>query len=209
MTLSTDKVRVAPNASDFARVKAQRTGFDEPFRLLFVGRLNRQKNVPLLLESLRYFIDTYSLPVRLNIVGDGEEMGMVRQMIADFGLAGQVSLPGYVTGPDLERVYENADAFVLTSTTEGFGQVLLEAMAKGLPVIASDIRCVRTVVADGSSGLLVSRTKKDVAAAIYHLIRDDGLYVKLSAGALATSKNYNWEATLQRYTAVYDEVAAR
>ena len=165
-----------------------------------------QKNIPLLLESLRLFINTYSLPIHLNLVGDGEDMPRVKQTITDLSLQEHVDLKGYVTGKELESLYEQADAFVMTSTHESFPQVLLEAMAKGLPIVASNIHGVRTVVEHGTTGLLVDVKKTAFAAAFHRLITENRLYQKLSRGSLEAAAKYDWDMTIEKYTGVYDEL---
>jgi glycosyltransferase involved in cell wall biosynthesis len=204
-----DRIRVIPNATSFAHATGPRQGFHEPFRLLFAGRLAMQKNVPFLLESLRCFVDAYALPVHLDLVGDGEDMPRVQKTISELRLQEYVTLRGYVTGPDLEKLYEQADAFVLTSTREAFGQVMLEAMTKGLPVVASNIRCVRTIVEDGTSGLLVDLEAEGFARAFYRLIAEDGLYQKLSCGSLRGAARYSMDETINSYISVYDEASGR
>jgi glycosyltransferase involved in cell wall biosynthesis len=203
------QVRVIPDATNFAPANSARTRPHDPFRLLFVGRVDMQKNVPLLLRSLRYFLDSYSLPAHLDLVGDGEDMPAVRKLVSELSLRDYVSLRGFVTGDKLEELYEASDALVLTSTHETFGQVTLEAMTKGTPVIASNIRCVRQVVPDGTAGLLVDQDERSFAAAMHRLVTEEGLYEKLSLGALENSKHYSMAATVNAYAAAYDEASHR
>lgn len=200
------RIRVIANGTDFKILPAPRAGFHDPFRLLFVGRVVVQKNVPLLLESLRHFIDAYSLPIHLDLVGDGEDMPRVEHMIAKLSLQEYVSPKGYVTGKQIESLYEQADAFVMTSTHESFGQVLLEAMAKGLPIVASNIRGVRTVVEDGSAGLLVELEETAFADAFHRIMTEDGLYQKLSRASLEGAARYSWDTTIKKYISIYDEL---
>ncbi|HUC58496.1 MAG TPA: glycosyltransferase family 4 protein, partial [Streptosporangiaceae bacterium] len=197
------RVRVIPNASEFTRAKSPRLSPHDPFRLLFVGRVDAQKNVPLLLRSLRRFIDVYGLPVHLDLAGDGEEMRDAKELIASLSLASYVTLLGFVTGEKLEALYESADALVLTSTREAFGTVTLEAMTKGTPVVASNIRCVRTIVLDGTTGLLAELDEDSFAAAFYRLMTEEGLYGKLSAGALENASRYDQATTIDSYIAAY------
>lgn len=200
------RIRIIPNGTDFTVLSSPRYGYKDPFRLLFAGRVVMQKNVALLLESLRHFINTYSLPIQLDFVGDGEDMPRVKNMIAKLSLQEYVSLKGYVTGKELESLYEQADAFVMTSTHESFPQVLLEAKAKGLPIIASNIHGVRTVVGDGTTGLLVDLEKKAFADAFQRLMTEDGLYQKLSRGSLEDAAKYSWDTTIGKYIDVYNEL---
>jgi glycosyltransferase involved in cell wall biosynthesis len=201
-----ERIRVIPNATTLAPAESHRTAPHDPLRLLFAGRVDMQKNVPLLLRSLRRFLDTYSLPVHLDIAGDGEDMPQVRRLISELSLREHVDLKGFVHGQEFEQLYESVDALVLTSTRETFGQVILEAMVKGVPVIASNIRCVRTIVADGTSGLLADLDEHSFASAIYRLVAEDGLYEKLSRGALECAGSYSMAATMDAYIAAYAEI---
>jgi len=200
------RIRVIPNATNFTPATSPRSRPREPFRLLFVGRVDMQKNVPLLLRSLRRFIDTYSLPVHLDLAGDGEDMPSVLRLMSDLSLEPYISLMGFVTGAELEALYEQADALVLTSAREAFGTVLLEAMTKGVPVVASNIKCVRTIVADGTTGLLAELDEHSFASSIHRLITEDGLYEKLSRGSLESAKDYSMTATINSYMAAYREL---
>jgi glycosyltransferase involved in cell wall biosynthesis len=202
------RVRVIPNATKLAPAQSPRTAAHDPFRLLFVGRVELQKNVPLLLRSLRLLLDRSPQAVHLDIAGDGEEMPVVRRMIEELSLQEHVSLKGYVTGSELESLYDEADALVLTSTSETFGQVVLEAMTRGLPVVASNIRCVRTIVIDGTAGLLADLDEESFASALLQLMSDEGIYAKLSLGALECAGHYSMAATGTSYATTYDEVAA-
>lgn len=200
------RIRRIPNGTDFAPLASPRHSFGDPFRLLSVGRVAMQKNIPLLIESLRHFIDHYPFAVKLDLVGDGEDMERVRKLVSDLALHQHVSFRGYVSGANLERLYEEADALVLSSSHETFPQVILEAMAKGLPVVAGNIHNIRTVVADGTTGLLVDLTKEELADAFHRLITETGLHEKLSAGSLEQAKSYSWDATIEAYAAVYDDL---
>ncbi len=204
--VAAQRIRVIPNATSFAPITAPRRAGHDPLRLLFAGRVAIQKNLPLLLRSLRHYVGTYGPAVHLDLVGDGEDMPLIRKMIDDLSLTSLVTLHGYVTGPDLERAYERADAFVMTSTNESFPQVLLEAMAKGLPVVAGDIQGVRTVVDDGVTGLLVDLTPDSFADAFHRLVTERALYADLSAGALKKADQYSWDATIDGYQAAYAEL---
>lgn len=204
--IARERIRVIPNASTLTPAQSHKTAPHEPFRLLFAGRVAMQKNVPLLLRSLRHFLDTYALPVHLHIAGDGDDMPQVRQLISELSLREHVDLLGFVRGKEFEELYESVDALVLTSSRETFGQVMLEAMTKGVPVVASNIPCVRTIVADGTNGLLADLDEQSFAGAIYRLVAEDGLYEKLSHGALDSAMSYSMAATMDSYVAAYDEV---
>ena len=98
-------------------------------------------------------MDHEQLDLQLEIVGDGPARDAVARHIEDRGLGSRVHLMGRRGGEDLVEAYDRADIFVMTSLSESFGTVLVEAMARGVPVIAPDISGVRDVVIDGEAGL--------------------------------------------------------
>lgn len=120
-----------------------------------VGRLEPVKNLPLLLEAFAQVAEP--LDARLLIAGSGSEEGRLRAQIGALGLAERVQLLGYVVSP--RPFLRAADAFVLASDEEGFGQVLSEAMREGLPVISTDAAGggARFVLDAGRAGMLVPR----------------------------------------------------
>lgn len=126
---------------------------------LFVGRLSKThyfKGVELLLRAFKKVIHT-DLDSELWIVGDGEERQRYEKMSTTLGLQGRVKFLGAVSDEELPSIYRNASVMVLpsTDTSETFGLVLLEAMASGVPVIASRLPGVDELVRDGQVGVLV------------------------------------------------------
>jgi len=128
--------------------------------LLAAGRLHHQKGFDLLLEAFADVSGKYP-GWELRIVGEGEERERLEQEAASLGLGGRVFLPGVTR--DMAGEYARADAFVLSSRFEGFPNVLAEAMAYGLPVVAADCPgAVSDMIRDGVDGLLA--VSGDVAA---------------------------------------------
>ncbi len=103
-------------------------------RIMTVGRLKRVKNHALLIRAFAKVSEIQ--PARLMIVGDGELRDELEALIAELGLGGKVVLPGFVNDPT--PLYRSADLFVLSSNYEGFGNVIVEAMACGVPVVSTD-----------------------------------------------------------------------
>ncbi|MCP5080598.1 MAG: glycosyltransferase family 4 protein [Alphaproteobacteria bacterium] len=130
-------------------------------RLLFVGRLAAVKGVPLLLEALRQ-IKTDQPEVHLTLIGDGPERMGLEKEAARLGLSDTVTFAGYQSQDDVAAALSSSDIFVLPSFAEGVPVVLMEAMATGLPVIATAVGGVGELVRDGESGLILP--PGDVAA---------------------------------------------
>lgn len=120
--------------------------------LLAVGRLTAQKGFPTLLRALARVREERAC--RLIILGEGRERRMLRALASDLGLSEHVSLPGFTDNP--YAYMARADQFVLSSAWEGFGNALVEALAVGTPVVATDCRFgPREILADGAYGPLV------------------------------------------------------
>jgi glycosyltransferase involved in cell wall biosynthesis len=121
----------------------------EPPHFVFVGRLNPQK-CPLFLIDL--LASAKDLPWDLTLVGDGMLMPDVHAKIAEHGLGERIRLPGWVSGPEVQRILHQADVLLLPSSAEGLPVAALEALKHGLAVFASDIPGVHDVVEDGVNG---------------------------------------------------------
>lgn len=182
------------------------SGKSERRRLLFVGRLTVQKNIPLMLEAIAVYVRKYGNDVSLTIVGEGEIRSAVQSQIDRLGLGDIVVLHGSLHGEALQSVYEDSDLLLLTSTNESFGLVFIEAMTKGLPIVSVNIPAVRNVVINGVNGLLAESTPEDVAAAVHTLLVDNALYSAVSGSNLAKSRNYDWKVIAENLATIYDAV---
>lgn len=125
----------------------------EPPVILGVGRLNQQKDFPTLIRAFAEI--RRQQPARLMILGEGEERGNLETLIQKLGIAEDVSLPGFVDNPYIYMA--QATVLVLSSAWEGFGNVLVEAMAAGTPVISTNCESgPREILMNGKYGKLVS-----------------------------------------------------
>ena len=201
------RITVVANASDHEISGRPRGACGRPRRLLFVGRMSVQKNIPLLLEAVAACRASYGHDLRLSIVGDGELRPAVEAQIGRLGLGGITELCGRLHGAELEARYRDADLLLLTSTHESFGLVLVEAMTKGLPIVGVNIPAVRDVVTSGVHGLLAEPTPAAVAAAVHRLLTDPVLYRAVSASNLARARQYRWPGTVEQLSAVYERAA--
>lgn len=177
-----------------------------PIRLLFVGRFADQKNIPLLIQSFKLVIERNHQDIELHIVGDGEEKNKIIALIKSENLVKKVILHGELRGKKLYKTYSNSDIFILTSKYESFGLVLIEAMASGLPIIASNIPAVGNIIENGKTGLLVKTTPEDFAEAIEKLLNNPKLREKLSENVLEDVKKYEWNKSVQKFERIYSEV---
>ena len=123
--------------------------------VIAVARLVPLKNLQLLLEATAIVRDR--LPdVHLLIVGDGPEAGMLKHRAAGLDLSDRVTFAGQVAHGDMPMFYRSADVFALSSEFDNSPNAVLEAMACGLPVVATDVGGVRQFVTDGDGGIVVA-----------------------------------------------------
>lgn len=136
-----DKIRMIPRGIDIeAFHPSRRNGFlkkrygiEETIRLLYVGRVSKEKNLPVLAAAFRKLAQTEP-DAHLVVVGDGPYLKEMKSVMADL----PCTFTGYLEGEELSVAYASSDLFVFPSTTDTFGNVVLEAQASGLPVIVTD-----------------------------------------------------------------------
>ena len=204
--------RVVPNGVDLARfqgVESLPQFRDGKINLLFVGRLEKRKGLGTLLRA--YLELKNRIPeMRLIVVGDGRMRGGYERYIEAHDIP-DIVLAGYVSPRDLPRYHASADVFVAPNTgKESFGIVLLEAMAAGLPVVATDIPGFSQVVNPGEQGILVRKDDPvSMASALHLLAADAGLRARLGAAGRASAAEYSWERVADQVVEVYDGALRR
>ncbi|MGQ0732032.1 MAG: glycosyltransferase [Acidobacteriota bacterium] len=171
--------------------------------IVTAGRLAEAKNLPLLVDSLKALAHTTAF--RAWILGQGELEADVRQRLADARLTDRVRLLGFQDNP--WKFMTRADVFVLTSHYEGFGNVLVEAMACGLPVVATASSGTREIVEHETTGLLVEdHAPAQVAAALERLLADRAHRARLAAAARARARAFSVSAIAARFGHALDGV---
>jgi phosphatidyl-myo-inositol alpha-mannosyltransferase len=201
--------RIVPNGVDVDRFASA-----EPFpelvdperpALLFVGRLERRKGLePLVRAFTRLKTDRPEL--RLLVVGDGPERDRCQALLPG-RLRSDVSFLGRVDADDLPRFYASADIYVAPALGgESFGIVLLEAMAAGCPLVASDIPGYRSVATDGRQGRLVPPGDPvALAGAIGVLLDNEALRRAMAAEGRRTVGDYDWARVAARVADTYED----
>lgn len=143
---------------------------NQTYRILSIGRLNKQKNHILLLKAFRYLLEKFSINAKLTIIGEGEERIHLEQYIDQHHLKDKVDLPGF---HDPTTFLQKSDLFVLSSEYEGFGNVLVEALSAGIQVVSTDCPSgPAEILASGEYGQLVpTQNEIALANAIYNAFR--------------------------------------
>jgi glycosyltransferase involved in cell wall biosynthesis len=178
--------------------------------LIYVGRYTEVKRIPLLIRAYVRARGRFKSRAPLVILGGhpGEYEGEHPQTVIDTTGAQDVFLPGWRSHDDLALGLNASDVVVLPSVHEQFGQVLVEGMACGLPVIAVNNHGPATIVDDGETGLLVPPDDEDAMAdALVRIVNDDDARRRMGETAYARSRErYSWPALAEKVARVYDDV---
>lgn len=202
------RVEVIPNGVDTdAFFPAQRRA-DGGFELLFVGRLTEQKRLGLVMEAFESLRESTrgNEGLHLSVVGDGPLREPLQRAAARLGIADRVTWHGWVSRDRLSEVYRSADCFVQASNIEGMSNTVLEAMASGLPVIASDGPGNRDVVNDRVNGMLFPvDDRAALLAAMRTLHGDEELRRELGAASRRMAlERHSWSASARAYLDLLD-----
>lgn len=175
--------------------------------ILSVGRLSAEKGHATLIAAYRLLRRRLDSPdLRLVLVGDGGEADNLRAASEDLG--DRVLFTGHVADP--WPYYCTADVFALPSYSEGSPLALFEAMAAGLPIIASNVGGIPETLTDGTSALLVTAgAVDDLACALERILRDADLANLLAGGARAAALKFSPEEYTRRRLAIYESVMSR
>ncbi len=187
---------VIPNAIDATAFKRSVIPSASPaeYPVGFIGRLDPVKRVKDLVEA----VGLMGPKVRLHVFGDGPERARIERQIARTGTH-TVELHGAIQQP--HEALAKLGLLILPSESEGFGLVLIEAMAAGVPVVATNAPGIRDVVQHEHNGLLVPVGQpKAIAAAVERVINDAALRARLVENGLATVREcYTWDVVLPQY----------
>ncbi len=181
----------------FDPAKADRDAYPGEIKVLYAGRLTREKGVGLLAES---FLRARRSDPRLHLLlaGGGPEEGELRDR-----LGAHATFLGWLGGEELACAYASADAFLFCSSTDTYGQVILEAGASGLPVVAVAEGGPAALVENRSTGLLCRPDPDHLAGALLQLASSPLLRQRLGASAAQAARDRSWERALGQLAAGY------
>ena len=204
--------RIIPNG-----VNLERFATAEPFEelrdgtlnILFVGRFEERKGLIHLLKAY-HRLRKRKVDARLLVVGAGPKEREYRRYVGLRGIR-DVEFLGRVSDEDKVRYFASADIYCAPNTgQESFGIVLLEAMAAGVPIVASDIHGFKKVVERNVQGILVEpRNPRALAAALYALARDPDLRHELGEAGRARAPEFSWDRVTERIVDFYYETRER
>ncbi|BAN04104.1 glycosyltransferase [Ilumatobacter coccineus] len=184
--------------------------------LLFVGRIQPLKGPDVAIRALWRLHQAGRSTARLLIVGgasghEGDlETERAHSLVDELGLHEHVEFISPQPHHILSTYYRAADVVIVPSRSESFGLVALEAMACGIPVVASAVGGLQSLVDDGVTGRLIDgRNPLDFAAAIGEILNDDEVRISMGKAAVEKASTYTWAAAAARLAALYDDIASR
>lgn len=164
--------------------------------LLFLSRLNPKKGLDILVRAFALVVEKMA-SVRLAIVGSSdppEYVRLVENWIREYKVSDYVVMPGLLTGHERLAAFADADVFVFPSEAESFGFAMFEAMASGIPVVASSTLDYAAEVQGYDAGLVVRRDPQEFANAIVRLLGDADLRQRMGKNGLQLARAYSWES---------------
>jgi glycosyltransferase involved in cell wall biosynthesis len=205
--VAADKIHVFRNGVDLAffmpgdRLQAQTNLKLSGPTLLLVGNLVELKGHHLVIEAMKELPD-----YQLLIAGDGVEMQPLKKLANDLVVAERVTFLGAISHQALVEVYNAADILVLASSREGWPNVLLEAMACGTPVIATQVSGTPEIVTSANAGVLIEERS---AQAIVTAVRAMQKHMPLRQDTRLYAENYSWDATVQGIAGLFKAIVGR
>jgi N-acetyl-alpha-D-glucosaminyl L-malate synthase BshA len=205
---------VLPNGIDLKKFEGfSKQGMRDNFKIgsdekiiTFVGSFKLVKGVKYLIEAFAIIFKRNS-EVKLLLIGDGPERKNLKNMVETHNLTLSVDFMGNVANQKIPEYLSISDIFVLPSLSEGFPSVILEAMASGLPIIATRVGGLPEIIKEGENGFLVDpKNSNQIADKAVLFLENSRLREKISGNNKEKSKEYNWENIIEKLVKVYLEV---
>lgn len=198
--------KIIPNGVNTDYFRPHKKG-DDVFRILYVGRLHRVKNIDLLMRSYaRLLKNNTEIKSELLIVGDGPEQKRLFQLAEDLTLESSVKFLGYRRKEELINYYSQASILVLLSENEGMSNTILEAMACGLPVITTPTGGSMSLV--NGNGVIVKKDVQFIADKFRELINSPGKLQEMGENSRKMAKNMSWSRVAAEYFNIYKTLCA-
>jgi len=196
------EITVIPNGVDVDRLLPADIRVQEPPRIVFAGRLMVQKNP---VQIVRTLAELQDLSWECVMLGDGPLMADVRQVIQEHGLQERFSLPGWVTPEDVLDQFDKSDILFMPSLSEGLPVVGVQALAKGLALVVSDIGGFVDLVDDGENGYLVDASEPMLyARRLRSLLENPEMLRAYMENSLAKSAQFDLKTVVSQYIQLFE-----
>ena len=203
--INPSKCVVIPNAVDLGYFKIERKYSSKPHKIIFIGRLISAKGPMILIESAKQVIN--KIPnTKFFFVGDGPLLNNLEEYSTKNNFSKNISFMGKIN--DIRTIMKETDIYVRPSLTDGMPYGILEAMATGLPVIATNIAGTPDIISHGKTGYLIKpNDSRELANAIIELLTNPRYLENLAKNGLKLVKSeYGWEKIYQNYQKMYQKI---
>ena len=190
------------DAEDHAPVKAAED-VSTPRLMIYVGRMDPYKNVPMLVEAFARVKAACPFPVRLKVIGPKDpRYPEAERRAAELGLSDDIAFTGFVSAAELAEAYRTADLLAHPSRYEGFGLQLVEAMAAGTPVLCTDGGSQREV-AEGAAAIVPADDMEAFADTAVAILRNPEKQVRMRRLGSERAARFTWDATARQTLEIY------
>ena len=206
--LDEEKIKIIPVGIDVNRFNPMNYSKDLRDKygnnlIMFSGMMIPRKGVPILIKAISYVVK--QIPeVHLILIGEGPNLENWKKLSISLGIQNKISFLGFVKEEDLLKFYATCDIYVFPSWKEGFGQVILEAMASGAPVICANKSPMSEIIGNGGVTFNVNDSK-DLAKKIIQLLKNKENLKILKENAIKRAKNYSWERVIKIFDNYLEE----
>lgn len=206
------KIEIICNGIDTKVFKPnEELGRKDEFIITLGGtRITPRKGIKYLIEAVKKISDVYP-KISVTIIGEGNEKESLRELSAELGIKDKIKFIGHVDNSrKVIPYYQEASVFVLPSLNEGMSNAMLEALASGLPILATDTGGTRELVENGENGFIIRmKDSRDIAEKIEILIKDEELRQKMAQKSREKALEMSWETVAKKYCEIYKEITIR
>jgi glycosyltransferase involved in cell wall biosynthesis len=198
---------IIPNGVDTGEFRPdperERDGY---FRVLVVSRLTPRKGIRFLVRAMAILKEKTEKKVELWIAGDGEEKSSLQALARECDIETQVKFFGAVPHEELRKYYGLADVFCLPSLNEGMSNTVLEALAAGLPIVATVTGGTEELIRDGENGLFVAQqSPEDLAEKLEKLFSDESLRLRMGEASRSRAENMSWACVAEGFLKLFSQ----
>lgn len=203
------KIGVIYNGIDIQEFFPEYNRDEQVFNILCLSRLTPRKGVTYLIDAVHKLSKKYP-GIKLKIVGEGDSKQQLVDQVKNLSLEDNVEFTGLIRHENLAPIYRKAHAFVLPSLNEGMSNVILEAIASGLPIVTTDTGGSKELVRDGVNGFIVKmKDSGDIAEKLERLITNPELCSSMSKESRKIAEGLSWEKVAKQYVDTYSGIVER
>lgn len=203
-TNSNQKIGVIFNGVNINEFRpGERNCTADRFKIICVSRITPRKGIGYLIDAMAMLVKKYFF-VELEIVGDGDQRKELGEKVIGMGIEKNVKFLGLMKHDAVAEYYSNADAFVLPSLNEGMSNTMLEALAAGLPIVATNTGGTKELVKNGENGFIAeTKNAKDLAEKIGKIIKDREMCQRMGRESRRRAEQMSWKNVAKEYLELY------